>query len=154
MQAVAVRPAVTYRRKNNSNNYTKAKKRENVRSKTIMNTICLFLFLIGVASFLNLYQRVIIMQNIREIEKITFQIKEEKTSYERNELKLTQLKSPEKIQKIATEKLQMSEAQKLGYIVFPLQANKTITGKEVVKLNNYKFASLLNSFSNKWLPGR
>lgn len=139
MQAVAARSTVTYRRKNKPVKLIETKKRENVHSKEIMNAICLFLLFIGIASFLNLYQRVIIMQNTREIEKITLQIKEEKTSYERNELKLTQMKSPEKIQKIAVEELKMADAKVLGYIVLPSQTDK--------KRN-------LNYFSYKWSPGR
>lgn len=75
----------------------------------------------------NLSQRALITENAMQIEELKDQLKAEKYRNEKLIIETESLKSPERIEQIAREKLGMISPSKLGFIKMPRESGENPT---------------------------
>lgn len=102
-------------------------------------TFLSIVLLLAVVIMFNLSQRALIAQETLQVEKLKTALEREEVIYEKLLLQTKNLRSPQRVETVATQKLAMIKPTQIRYIYLP--GNLSISGNETVRKTSDKSKS-------------
>ncbi len=126
--------------------------KEAERVSGISSKFAILIFVFAFLVIFNVVQRAIITQSVFELESLKMALEQENLRQEKLKIAINTLKSPERIEKVALEKLGMVYPTQVSYIILPEELTKEEPYFKLVPSRRAQGSKIRFSFSSLTLP--